>query len=84
MPHIAADLAAPNQEVQRCHPLVGAEPRLTREVVQVGHHPLHEVPEPRFLALRVDPDRVGRDIVYGQVEERRAACQGCHCVLVVG
>lgn len=63
MTHVGADLPAPDQKVQRRHPLVGAEARLAREVVQVRHQPLHQVPEPRVLALRVDSVCVGRDVV---------------------
>lgn len=71
IPHIATDLAARDEEGQTSHPLVGAEAGLARKIVQVGDQPRHDVLEASIAALGVDADCVGRDIVDGEVEERR-------------
>lgn len=65
IPHIATYLATANQELESSHPLVRAQPGLARKVVQVCDQPCHQVLEPRIGRLRVDPDRVGRDVVNG-------------------
>lgn len=41
MPHVAADLPATHEEVEGCHPLVGAKSRLASEVVKMRHEPRH-------------------------------------------
>lgn len=79
MPHVAANLPAPHEEVERRHPLVCAQPRLARKVVQVRDEPLHEVLEARILALRVDADRVGRDVVDRQIQQLRCLVRHVCC-----
>lgn len=69
LPDVTANLAGLGQEQQSRHPLVGAEACLARKVVQVSDEPVQEVLEPFILALVVDPDCVGRDVVDGQVQQ---------------
>ena len=83
MSHVAAYLAALDEEVQCGHPLVHAQAGLAREVVEVRHETGHEVREARIVALRVDAVGVVRDVVNRQVEEagrsgggHRGGCQG--------
>lgn len=76
MSNIGADLPAGHQEIQRRHPLFGAEAGLPGEVVEVLDEAGHDVRQPGVRALRVDPDRVGRDVVDGQVQQRRRSAAG--------
>ena len=76
MSHVGADLPTPHEEVQRRHPLVAAQPRLARKVVEVRHEARHEVREARIVALGVDAVRVGGDVVDCEVEERRSVGVG--------
>lgn len=71
MPHIAANLPTPDKEIKGRHPLIGAQPRLPREVVEVCDQPLHEILEARIAALRVDTDRVRRDVVDREIQKFR-------------
>lgn len=67
MSNITRDLPRLSEKVQCQHPFFGAQPRLARKVVQVGDQSVHEVLETRILGLVVDADRIGRDVVNGQV-----------------
>jgi hypothetical protein len=68
---VAADLAAADEEVEGCHPLVGAKARLAREVMEVGDKAGHEVGEACVAALGVDAVGVGGDVVDCEVLEGR-------------
>jgi hypothetical protein len=77
MADITADLATAHEEVEGCHPLLRAQSRLPRKVVQVCHQTGHEVLEARIGALRVYEVGIGGDVVDGEVEERRSiVCRG--------
>lgn len=67
--HVTANLPALDQKGERCHPFLSAQTSLARKVVQVRDQPLHNVFEARIFCLVVDLDRVGRDIVNGQVQK---------------
>lgn len=81
MPHVATNLSAADEEIQRRHPLVGAQPRLPRKVVQMGDQPFHEVLESCIVALRVDANGVGCDVVDRQIQE--LWCVLSHCCLLI-
>lgn len=72
MSHITADLPDLDEEVQRRHPLVGAQSGLARKVVQVRDQPLQEVLEARIFGLAVDFDGIRRDVVDGEVKQLRS------------
>jgi hypothetical protein len=78
MADVAADLSTGNEEPQRCHPFVGANTRLSREVVEVCHEARHQILQPWIGALCIDPVRIGRDVINCEVEERRADCYVRH------
>lgn len=69
--NITADLPRRNQEHDARHPLVRAEARLARKVVQVRDQPVEDVSEPVILSLVVDAYRVRRDVINRQVEQHR-------------
>lgn len=79
MADIAADLTTPHEKVQCGHPFLGAQPGLTRKVVQVRHEARHEILEPRIAALRVDQVSVLGDVVDREIQQRRSiVCRGRH------
>jgi hypothetical protein len=80
IPHVAADLAASDQKRQPCHPLICADTSLSRKVVKVRYQPRHDVFQSCIVRLRVNTDRVGRDVVNCEVQEhwcpRLCRCHG--------
>lgn len=77
--HVAADLAGGDEEVYGGHPLLGAQARLARKIVQVRDEARHEVAQARVGRLVIDADGVGRDVVDGEVEQLRRVGGGSHC-----
>jgi hypothetical protein len=71
LPDVTANLPRLGQEHQRRHPLVGAEPGLAREVMYMSDEPFQEIFEPFIIALVVDPNCVGCDVVDGEVQQLR-------------
>lgn len=72
IPHLAADLPTSNQKLQPGHPLVRAQPRLPRKVMQVRHQSRQQIRQPLVVRLAVNPDGIRRDVVNRQVQKRRA------------
>ena len=84
LPDVTANLPRLGQEHQRRHPLVGAEPGLAREVVYMSDEPFQEIFEPFIIALVVDPNCVGCDVVDGEVQQLWGLRVLSHrCVVVV-
>ena len=69
--HVVGDLTTPNEKGDSGHPLVGAKAGFAREVMQMRDQARHEIRDTGIGRLRVDTDRVRRNIVNGEVEERR-------------
>ena len=63
--NVIGDLSASDEKSEGCHPFVGAETGLAREVVEVAHQAGHQVCETGVGALRVYTDCVGGDVVDG-------------------
>jgi hypothetical protein len=69
LPHIRTRLSDLREELYACHPLVEAEARFARKVVQVCDEALHDVFEARVRALRIYAVHVFGDVGYGEVFE---------------
>ncbi len=65
MSNIRTNLPNLDQEIERRHPLISAQPGLPREVVQMGYETLHDIGETLVGGLRVDEDGVFGDVVDG-------------------
>lgn len=65
MADIAADLTTLHQEVEPGHPLLGADTSFSGKVVNVRDQAFHQIRQTTVTTLRVDFDRIRRDIVDG-------------------
>ena len=84
MSNIGAYLPTSYKKVQGRHPLVSAEARLARKIVQVRDQPRHEVSEARVAGLGVDAIGVWGDVVDCEVLEGRGlrVFHGCLCAVL--
>lgn len=71
MANIITYLTALHQEVEPGHPLVGANASLSGEVMDMCDQAFHQIGKTPVITLRVDFDRVRRDVVNCQVQQSR-------------